>query len=61
MKLFPKRKPYKKGYFPVSEGHKLYYALYGNPKGTLFCMFMADLERGAAVMHTETSIRINST
>ncbi|MBI4016761.1 MAG: prolyl aminopeptidase [Candidatus Aenigmarchaeota archaeon] len=33
MKLYPSRKPYKKGYFPVSDGHKLYYALYGNSKG----------------------------
>lgn len=34
MKLYPKRKPYRKGYFPVSDGHELYYALYGNPTGT---------------------------
>lgn len=34
MKLFPKRKPYRKGYFPVSNGHELYFALYGNPSGT---------------------------
>ena len=33
MKLFPKRKPYQKGYFPVGDGHELFYALYGNPKG----------------------------
>jgi len=33
MKLFPKRKPYKKGYFPVGDGHELFYALYGNPNG----------------------------
>lgn len=26
-------KPYKKGYFPVSDGHKLYFELWGNPKG----------------------------
>jgi len=32
MKLFPQRKPYKKGYFEV-DGHKLFYQLYGNPKG----------------------------
>lgn len=25
--------PYKSGYFPVGDGHKLYYELYGNPKG----------------------------
>lgn len=28
-----KRGVYKKGYFPVSDGHDLYYELYGNPKG----------------------------
>ncbi len=33
MKLFPLRKPYKKGFFNVGDGHSLYYALYGNPKG----------------------------
>ena len=33
MKLFGKRKPYSKGYFPVGDGHELYYALFGNPKG----------------------------
>ncbi|MEM3154289.1 MAG: prolyl aminopeptidase [Candidatus Woesearchaeota archaeon] len=33
MKLFPKRRPYRKGYFPVGDGHEIYYALYGNPKG----------------------------
>ena len=33
MHLYPLRKPYKKGFFQVSDGHKLYYALYGNPKG----------------------------
>lgn len=33
MKLFPKRKPYQKGYFAVGDGHELFYALYGNPKG----------------------------
>ena len=33
MKLFPVRKPYRKGYFPVGDGHELFYALYGNPKG----------------------------
>jgi proline iminopeptidase len=31
--FYPKRKPYKTGYLPVSDGHKLYYALYGNPNG----------------------------
>ncbi|HQH27847.1 MAG TPA: prolyl aminopeptidase, partial [Oligoflexia bacterium] len=25
--------PYEKGYFPVSDGHRLYYERYGNPKG----------------------------
>ncbi len=29
----PKRSSYKKGYFKVSDGHKLYYELYGNPNG----------------------------
>ncbi len=33
MKLFPKSRPYQKGYFRVSKIHQLYYALYGNPKG----------------------------
>ena len=33
MKLYPSRKPYKKGYLPVGDGHELFYALYGNPKG----------------------------
>ncbi len=33
MKLFPKRKPYSHGYFPVGDGHELYYALFGNPQG----------------------------
>jgi proline iminopeptidase len=33
MKLFPARKPYEYGYFPVGDGHELYYALYGNPEG----------------------------
>ena len=33
MKLFPKRKPYRKGYFPVGDGHELFYALFGNPNG----------------------------
>jgi len=33
MKLFPTRKPHRHGYFPVGDGHELYYALYGNPKG----------------------------
>jgi len=33
MKLFSKRKPYRQGYFPVGDGHELYYALYGNPNG----------------------------
>jgi len=33
MKLFPKRKPYKRGYFPVGEDHELFYELYGNPTG----------------------------
>jgi len=31
--LHPARKPYRTGYFPVSDGYQLYYALYGNPKG----------------------------
>jgi proline iminopeptidase len=34
MKLFPARKPYRKGYLAVGDGHELYYALYGNPNGT---------------------------
>jgi len=34
MKLFPSRKPYRKGYLAVGDGHELYYALYGNPKGS---------------------------
>ena len=29
----PKRPSYKSGYFKVSDGHQLYYELYGNPKG----------------------------
>ncbi len=33
MKLYPARKPYRKGYFPVGNGHELFYALYGNPNG----------------------------
>jgi proline iminopeptidase len=33
MKLFPKIRPYRKGYLDVSDGHKLYYELCGNPKG----------------------------
>lgn len=33
MNLFPKRKPYRQGYFSVTDGHQLHYALYGNPKG----------------------------
>ncbi len=33
MKLFPNRKPYRKGYFSVGDGHELYYALYGNSQG----------------------------
>ncbi|MBI2145616.1 prolyl aminopeptidase [Candidatus Woesearchaeota archaeon] len=32
-KLFPKIKPYRKGYLDVGDGHKLYYELCGNPKG----------------------------
>jgi len=32
-KLYPKINPYKKGYLSVSDGHKLYYELCGNPKG----------------------------
>lgn len=32
-KLFPNIKPYKKDYLKVSDGHKLYYELCGNPKG----------------------------
>ncbi len=32
-KLFPKIKPYRKGYLNVGDGHKLYYELCGNPKG----------------------------
>ncbi len=28
-----KYEPYKKGYFPATDGHKLYYELFGNPKG----------------------------
>lgn len=32
-KLFPKKKPYRKGWLDVGEGHKIYYELYGNPKG----------------------------
>ncbi len=34
MNMYPKRKPYKTGYFPAGNGHELYYALYGNPNGT---------------------------
>ncbi|VVB80780.1 2-succinyl-6-hydroxy-2,4-cyclohexadiene-1-carboxylate synthase [uncultured archaeon] len=34
MKLFPSRKPYRKGYLAVGDGHELFYALYGNPKGS---------------------------
>ncbi len=34
MKLFPSRKPYRTGFLPVGDGHELYYALYGNPKGS---------------------------
>jgi proline iminopeptidase len=33
MKMFPKRKPYQKGYFAVGGGHEIFYSLYGNPKG----------------------------
>jgi proline iminopeptidase len=33
MKLYPARKPYKKGYLNVGDGHELFYALYGNPQG----------------------------
>ncbi|MBI4146263.1 prolyl aminopeptidase [Candidatus Woesearchaeota archaeon] len=33
MKLFPSRKPYRKGFFKVSDCHELFYALYGNPRG----------------------------
>ncbi|MBI2581007.1 prolyl aminopeptidase [Candidatus Woesearchaeota archaeon] len=32
-KLFPRIKPYRHGYLPVSDSHKLYYELCGNPKG----------------------------
>ncbi len=32
-KLYPKIKPYKKGYVKVSNNHRLYYELCGNPKG----------------------------
>jgi proline iminopeptidase len=32
-KFCPVRKPYKKGYLQVSDGYKIYYHLYGNPKG----------------------------
>ena len=32
-KLFPKISPYRKGYLKVSDGHRLYYELCGNPKG----------------------------
>lgn len=28
------KKPYKKGFLPVGEGHEIYFELYGNPKGT---------------------------
>lgn len=31
--LFPERKPYRAGRMPVTDGHRLYYALYGNPRG----------------------------
>lgn len=34
MKLFPSRKPYRTGFLPVGDGHELFYALYGNPKGS---------------------------
>lgn len=33
VKLFPKIKPYRRGYLDVGDGHKLYYELCGNPKG----------------------------
>lgn len=33
VKLFPKIRPYRHGYFNVGDGHKLYYELCGNPKG----------------------------
>lgn len=33
MLLYPSRKPYQQGYIGVGQGHRLYYALYGNPKG----------------------------
>lgn len=32
-KLFPKIKPFKKGYLPVGQEHKLYFELCGNTKG----------------------------
>lgn len=32
-KLFPNIRPYKTGYLKVSDGHKLYYELCGNPNG----------------------------
>lgn len=32
-------KPYQKGYLPVSDGHKLYYEVCGNPKGET-CLFL---------------------
>ena len=31
--LYPKRKPYRSGFLAVSDGHKLHYELFGNPKG----------------------------
>jgi proline iminopeptidase len=32
-KLFPKTKPFMKGYFKVTDGHQLYYEVCGNPEG----------------------------
>lgn len=33
MPFYPRRKPYRSGFFPVTDSHELYFALYGNPRG----------------------------
>jgi hypothetical protein len=43
--LWPEIKPYQSGYLRVSDIHRIYYEVSGNPKGCLFFSFTADRER----------------
>ena len=52
LKLFPKRKPYKKGYLQVSKKHKLFYHLYGNPKAKPVLVLHGGPGAGTKPKHT---------